>query len=129
MGGDGDTREVCLLDWLVGVLEEHRDPAALAHCVQHTGGATHDPAYGILVRLPEVTGLGDVDVDAHLTSLTRYLWSSTLIHLISGTNRVSMGLSSALLSKGISMISRGGPRLRRWTSFHCSGVCRRLRVS
>ena len=35
VGGDGDTLEVCLLDRLVGVLEEQRDPAALAHCAAY----------------------------------------------------------------------------------------------
>ena len=41
VGGDGGTPEVCLLNRLVWVFEEQRDPAALAHCTAHQG-AVHD---------------------------------------------------------------------------------------
>ena len=41
-------------------------------------------------------------------------------------DNVSLGYRSGFLSKGISEISRGGPRLGGCTSFHCSGVRLRL---
>ena len=53
------------MDRLVGVLEEQRDVTSLAHCAAYQG-ATHDCAWGTLVRLREVTVPGDVDADVRL---------------------------------------------------------------
>ena len=65
MGGDGYTPEVRLLDRLVRMLEEQRDPASLAHYTAYQGAA-HDTTQGILVRLREVAAPGDVNTDIRL---------------------------------------------------------------
>ena len=62
VGGDGDTPEVRLLDRLVRVLEEQRDPAALAHYMAHRGAA-HDITEGVPIGLCWVAVPGDCNTD------------------------------------------------------------------
>ena len=90
LGGDGATPGACLLDRLVGVLEEQSDPTALAHCAAHPvaqyaplGGAVTAAAQSMLgssvavghVLKQSLVALGEAQRQQSLREIKRrFLW-------------------------------------------------------